>query len=254
MRWIVTVEATNRRDIERLLTESADLSRADSPREAVLELRDALEEPTSESRQAIRARIETRIRHLNGAGKLRWGRAFEGVTVKSVRHFNCAGESAQVVFVGTAYDHLTPHEFGDMVETLGHPRPDLPFGCRDVEALDFVKVAALADTDPVVARVLRLVEVMLVGDEGLDWSAAYSALEVIESDAGVEATAWRSENERRRFKGTANSYEAAGDRSRHGKEYDAPKKAMSTSDGSWFVRGVAARWLGWRLDRLDAAT
>ena len=85
--------------------------------------------------------------------------------------------------------------------------------------LTVAKVAARADDDPVVARVLRLIDLMLAGDEDIDWSAAYSALEVIEIDAGDAAKPWRSRKERRRFTGTANSYEAVGDRSRHGKEH-----------------------------------
>ena len=69
----MTVEATNRRDVERLLTNAGDLAAGDSPKEAILEFADDFEDMTDESRQAIWTHVRTRVRHLNGAGKLRWG-------------------------------------------------------------------------------------------------------------------------------------------------------------------------------------
>jgi hypothetical protein len=110
----------------------------------------------------------------------------------------------------------------------------------------------LADGDAIVARVLRLVDLMLVGDQDIDWSAAYAALETIETDAGDARGDWYSTAQRRRFTRTANSIEAVGDRSRHGRQYDAPPVPMSPSDASWFIRGITARWIAWRLAR-DAA-
>jgi hypothetical protein len=90
---------------------------------------------------------------------------------------------------------------------------------------------------------------MLVGDEDIDWSAAYAALETIEADAGDARRNWYSTAQRRRFTGTANSVEAVGDQSRHGRHYDAPPDPMSPSQASWFIRGITARWLAWRLAR-----
>lgn len=254
MRWIVTLEG-NTRDIARLLAESPRLSAGGSDREAVLEFDDGREEATDESRQAIRAQIEAAVRHFNGFGRLRWGRSFEGVTVKGgVKYFGLGGESGEVVFVGSAHAHLTPEQFGDLVERLGHPRPEPPFGLSDIEALDAAQVIDLADSDPIVARVLRLVDLMLVGDENIDWSAAYSALETIEADAGEEHTTWYTRGERRRFTGTANSIEAVGVRARHGREFDAPHNPMSFTEASWFIRGVTARWLAWRRGRGASAS
>jgi hypothetical protein len=241
MRWIVTIETRNRRDMERLLAQPSHLAAGESPREAIVEFCDELDEATDESRQAVRTQVEKVVRHLNGVGKLKWGRTFEGVTVGSVRHINSAGKSGQVVFLGAAHGHLTPHEFGDFVERIGQPRPKPPFRLDDVEALELADVADLADRAPIAARVLGLIELMLAGDQGIDWSAAYSALEVIENDAGDAANQWRPTKQRRRFTGTANSYEAVGDRSRHGKQYSAPKDPMSSSEGNWFLRGIAAR-------------
>jgi hypothetical protein len=178
VRWLVTLEG-NPPDVERLLGESWNrLSVGETPDEVVLEIRDAEHDvATDESRQAVRALIEAAVRHLNGLGKLRWGRSFEGLTVRTVRYIDAEGRPGLVGFVGTAYDHMFPEDFAAMVERLGFPRPELPVGVEDVNALDLANVAALSDDDPEVARVLHLVELMLVGDDDIDWVAGYAALE-----------------------------------------------------------------------------
>ena len=55
-----------------------------------------------------------------------------------------------------------------MVERLGFPRPPLPVGLDVIEALGGAAVTALAESNPVVGRVLHLVELMLEGDEQID--------------------------------------------------------------------------------------
>ena len=37
---------------------------------------------SDQTREAIRQQIEATLRHISGCGKLRWGRSFEGVSVK----------------------------------------------------------------------------------------------------------------------------------------------------------------------------
>jgi hypothetical protein len=254
VRWIVTIEGSSQ-DIERLVAAYPDLRTGDGGREAVLTFDDGHDEATDATREGIRQEIETSLRHINGSGKLRWGRSFEGVGIKGgVKYVDAAGRSGQVVFMGSAHAHLTPKEFGDLMERLGHPRPDPPFGSAEVEALDVAQVAELADGDPIVARVLRLIDLMLVGDEDIDWSAAYSALETIEMDAKDEWRGWYSVGRRKRLTQTANSIEAVGIRSRHGHPFDAPKNPMSPVEASWFIRGAAALWLTWRLARDASAS
>jgi hypothetical protein len=256
VRWLVTLEG-NRSDVERLLAESSDrLSATEAPGEVILEITDAEHDVASdESRQAGRMLIDAAVRHLNGFGKLRWGRTYEGVTVKTVRYFDSEGRpGGQVVFVGTAYDHMLPDDYADMVERLGFPRPDLPVGVEDVNALHLAKVTAFSDDDPEVARVLHLVELMLEGDEEIDWAAGYSALEVIDQHArrlGVsgQVLGWWTRNEFERFTQMANSVEAVGIRSRHqGRRFSPPKKPLSAKEGSWFVRRATARWLAWLFE------
>lgn len=238
----------NRRDIERLVAAHPRIAAGDDGREAIITFEDAHDEATDATRAAIRREIETALRHINASGRLRWGRSFEGISLTGgVRYESARGESGPVVFVGTAHAHLTPQEFGEMVERLGHARPALPFGHAEVEALDVARATELADGDATVARVLRLIDLMLVGDEDIDWSAAYAALEAIETDAGDTRGDWYSTAQRRRFTGTANSIEAVGDESRHGRPYDAPSDPMSSLQASWFIRGITARWLAWRL-------
>ena len=254
VRWFVTFEG-NRPDVERLLAESSErLTATDVPREIALEITDIrYDVSTDQSREAGRSLTDAALRHLNGFGKLRWGRTYEDIRVKSVTCVDSAGELSQVVFAGTAYDHMLPEDYADMVESLGFPRPNLPIGLGDVNALDLAAVTALADSEPEVGRVLRLVELMLEGNEEIDWAAGYSALEVINQHAlraGVSGQdlGWWTRKEYVRFTQMANSVEAVGIRSRHqGRRFSPPEPPLPAKDGGWFVRRVTARWLDWLL-------
>jgi hypothetical protein len=255
VRWVITLEA-NRGDVARLLAEAAhSLSATADPRQLELELEDPEHEAaTDDARQAGRFIIEAAIRRLNGFGKLRWARTFEGVALRNVKYIDSSGGSGLVGFVGTAVEHMLPEDFADMVERLGFPRPDLPEGVDDVNALTLANVTALADTNPDVGRVLHLVELMLVGDDDIDWAAGYSALEVIEHDALRRGTrgqdlGWWTANEHQRFTQMANSVEAVDIRSRHqGRRFNPPRRPLSPKDGSWFIRRVTARWLAWLFE------
>lgn len=117
----------------------------------------------------------------------------------------------------------------------------------------------LAENDPDVARALRLVELMLQGDDEIDWAAGYSVLEIVEQHAFRNGASgrdlgWWTRNELDRFTQTANSLEAVGLRSRHpGRRHAAPKKPLPANEGSWFVRRVVARWLTWLLATREQA-
>jgi hypothetical protein len=250
MRWVVTLSGS-KQDAERLLGESVEDLSAD-PADAsqlLLELRDAESDETSrEVRRAVKAGLDLRVRHINGFGRLRWGRSFEGIGIKTVRSFDSTGEETQHGFVEPAYDHMPPREFAEMVERLGFPRPPLPVGLDVIEALDGAAVTALAGSNPVVGRVLHLVELMLEGDEQIDWGAGYSALEAIEHDLGARgmdghARGWWTKRERENFRKTANSAEALGVRARHGKPGGVAESHMTDSKASWYVRRVTAYWL-----------
>jgi hypothetical protein len=258
MRWVVTLSAA-RLDVERLVAASIEalVSHPNELGEVLLELEDGFgDESTDETRQAVRDDIDLRVRHVNGYGKLRWGRGFEGVEVRAVRSFDSTGAETQHVFVGTAYAHLQPREFADMVERLGHPRPSLPTGLETIEALDASAVTELAELNPVVGRVLHLVDHMLEGDAQIDWGAAYSALETVEHDLharGVDGRAlgWWTRREREQFRSTANSAEALGVAARHGRPGGVAEPRMSYSDASWYVRRVTSYWLRHLLEALS---
>jgi hypothetical protein len=250
VRWVITLSASNE-DVESLVAASVE-DLAPHPTEAgemLLQLVDSFgDESTDESRQAAREDIGLRVRHINGFGKLRWGRGFRGVQIKAVSYFNSAGVQTQVIFAGSAYGHAQPRELADMMEALGQPRPPLPAGLDVIEALDAAAVAKLAGSNPVVGRVLHLVELMLEGDTQIDWGAAYSALEAIEHDLhdrGVDGRAlgWWTTQERKDFRATANSAEALGVLARHGKPGGVEEPRMSYADASWYVRRVVAYWL-----------
>jgi len=256
LRWTITVTGLER-DVTRLLEAFPYLSKGASPSEVVLMFEDRWDWPTDESQQAIDWRSDAVVRHFNGACRLRYGHAFDGVTIKSYEWMDASGYVGSAIFVEPGAYQMTHDEFSDFEEfsdymvTLGQPRPAPPFGLDDIEALDLEAVADLADQDADVARVLRLVDLMLVGDEDIDWSAAYSALEAIDADTrsrGADPD-WYSKAQRKRFNQTANSIDAVGDRSRHGVPHQPPSKPMTFVEASWFVRGVTARWLTWRLSR-----
>ena len=146
-----------------------------------------------------------------------------------------------------------------MVERLGFPRPPLPVGLDVIEALGGAAVTALAESNPVVGRVLHLVELMLEGDEQIDWVAGYSAMEIIEHDLRARdvdghACGWWTNSERENFRKTANSAEALGVRARHGKPGGVAEPHMSYGEASWYVRRVTGHWLTHLLESEAQAT
>jgi hypothetical protein len=187
--------AANGKDAERLAAESLPgLSAAgDDPRQLVLELDDTGSDAADEDApQVAKTVIEACVRHINGSGKLRWGRAFEGVAVSAVQSVGSDGRVTQHVFPPPAIDHMLPEDFADLVEQFGFQRPGLPFGIEIVNALDLAAVTSLAETNPDVGRVLHLVALMLEGDGEINWVAGYAALETITHDlAGLEMTRFR---------------------------------------------------------------
>jgi hypothetical protein len=254
VRWIVTLSAS-RPDAERLAAESLPgLSAAgDDPRELLLELDDlGSDVPDEDAPQAAKAVIDRSVRHINGSGKLRWGRAFEGVAVSAVKSVDSDGRITQHVWPEPAVKHMLPEDFADLVERLGHERPALPVGLEVLNALDVADVTLLAETNPDVGRVLYLVALMLEGDDEINWVAAYSALEAIRHDlAGRqlkgEELGWWTDAELRNFRATANSVEMLGPSARHGKPFGLSEARMTAKDAGWLVRRVGAHWITYLL-------
>jgi hypothetical protein len=250
VRWLVTLSAS-KRDVERLAAVSLAGRSADpsDSRQLILELQDPEGDATGDDApHAAKAVIDASVRHINGVGKLRWGRNFESVFVASVKSLDSDGHVTQRVFVEPGVEHMAPEDFAAMVERLGFPRPELPVGIEVVNAVDVAAVAALAESNPDVARVLHLIDLMLAGDHEIDWGAAYSAMEVIEQDLGSRGLSgptlrWWTNGERERFKATANSVEALGVHARHGRRFGLAEARMNGTQGSWFVRRAAAHWM-----------
>jgi hypothetical protein len=260
VRWVVTLSG-NRPDMERLAAEFPNLSSVpDSPRELSFELDDPEGDATGDDAgHAAKAVIDATVRQINGFGRLRWGRNFGRVEVSKIVTIDSEGRTGQRAFLEPAYDHMLPEDFADMVERLGHQRPELPVGLDVINALQGAAVTSLAAANPDVARVLHLVDLMLVGDEEIDWVAGYSALEAIEHDLhdrGLDGQTlgWWTNTERRNFKATANSVEALGVRARHGRPSGLPEARMTSKEASWFVRRAAALWVThlWEEDEAPA--
>lgn len=184
MRWLVTLSAS-KRDIDLLSGESLERLDVDpaNPSRLVFELQDPERDAAGEdASHAAKARIDAFVQQVNSFGRLRWGRTFGGLSIASIKSIDAAGKTSHQLFAGIAYDHMLPEDYADMVERLGHPRPPLPAGLEVVNALEFESVMALAETHPDVGRVLHLIDLMLVGDEEIDWVTGYAALEIVEED------------------------------------------------------------------------
>lgn len=245
MRWIVTLSGS-KQDTERLAAEIPELSRVeDAPRELLLELDDP---EGDDAPHAAKAAIDASVRRINGFARLRWGWTFEGVSVSGIKSIDPAGRATHQVFIEPAVDHMLPEDYADMVERLGHPRPELPAGLDVINALEGQAVTTLAATNPEVARVLHLVNLMLEGNDEIDWVAGHSALEVIEQDLrsrGLEpgALGWWTNAERKNFTATANSVEVLGFRARHGRRFGLTEARMTSKQASWLIRRAAALWV-----------
>lgn len=249
MRWLVTLSGS-KGDVELLTAECLEQLAVDPDDSSrlLLNLHDPEEGVTgADAPHAAKSAIDAFVQHVNSFGRLRWGRTFEGLSVSTIKSVD-SGHATNQVFIEPAYDHMLPEDFADLVERLGHPRPALPRGIEVVNALEFAPVMALAEAHADVGRVLHLIDLMLVGDEEIDWVAGYAALEIIEQDLrarGVDggALGWWTKAERTRFKATANSPEALGYRARHGKRSGLAEARMTAKDASWFVRRATGHWL-----------
>jgi hypothetical protein len=258
VRWEVRVVGL-RSDVSRLADEGLPGVTVDptDPEQLVVELLDpegfAVENQIAHAAKTV---IDSVVRNINGVGRLRWGRSYGGVSIRSIRQFDADSTPTEVIYVDSAVEHLLPEEFADMVERMGHQRPKAPEGWDDIKALELGRLAEYAGEHSDVGRVLHLVDLMLVGDKEIDWAAAYSALEIIEQDLqtrGLKAQelgCWTAK-ERGRFRATANSPEVLGTRARHGKNSGLKAARMTSSDASWLVRRAAARWI---IHLLDSVT
>jgi hypothetical protein len=239
MRWIVTLKGSSR-VVDWLVAEFPELSPVEGERGQLrLEFDDPEGDATGdEAPHAGKAVIDAYVRRLNGFGRLRWARSFEAVSISGLRTIDSTGRQTQRVFIEPIVDHM-------------------PFE-DDINALAGEPVTRLAAANPDVALVLRLIDLMLVGDNEIDWGAGYSALEAIEQDLhdrGLDGRdlGWWTRAEHRRFTGTANSIELLGVRARHSTRRALPKRRMTSKDASWFVRRAAALWVARLLEEGEAS-
>jgi hypothetical protein len=102
----------------------------------------------------------------------------------------------------------------------------------------------LATTDAAIAKVLRLLD----ASDAMTWNGLHRIHEVIEQDVGgqhkLEKQGWRSADDLRRFKHSANSPQVSGDQSRHGKETQAPpQNPMTLVEAEAYADGIVQAWL-----------
>lgn len=254
MRWLITLSA-RAADVERLLSKPVEglSANRDDQSQLLLTLHDPEGDAVGEDApHAAKAKIDAFVDRLNGVARLQWGRVFEGVSITAIKSFDETGHATQRVFVGAAVDHMFPEDFADMVEELGYDRPPMLKGIEIVNGLDFAASISLAETHPEVMRAIHLVDLMLQGDDEIDWAAGYAALEVVEQDLRVrgldgQALGWWTRQESRNFKATANSPDVLGYSARHGKRSGLTVARMTTKDAGWFVRRAVVSWLTYLL-------
>jgi hypothetical protein len=254
MRWLITLSA-QASDVERLSSEAIEGLSADpdDAKQLLFELVDPEGDAVGEgAARAIKPELDAFVDRVNGVGRLRWGRTFEGVDITTIKSFDDNGQTTQHVFLEPAREHMLPEDFADMVERAGHERPPMPKGLEIVNALAVAASIDLATTQPEVMRAVHLVDLMLQGDDEIDWIAGYAALEIVEHDLQVrkldgQKLGWWSRRELRSFKSTANSPDALGYSARHGKPSGLKEARMKTKDASWLVRRVVASWMAYLL-------
>ncbi len=100
----------------------------------------------------------------------------------------------------------------------------------------------LAQKNNNVGIVLRL-----LGSGNYDWVNLYRIYEIIKADMGgvnsIVNKQWTTNKVIARFTHTANSPDASGDQSRHGKGEPAPKDPMSLVEAKSFIEGIIHNWI-----------
>ena len=145
MRWTLTLKGSGQ-DIARLLEVLPDDVTAieDDPYRAAVILVDPERGATGDpGREAAREAVEATVSRLNGAGKLRWGRSFAGVTSEGLTHVKPDGTREHVIFIGTAKGYLTYEEMVKVAAAQGWPAPTPPDGLADVNALSLPPSSSL---------------------------------------------------------------------------------------------------------------
>jgi hypothetical protein len=246
MPWIVTVVGS-KEDVSRLL-EAVPSEVGPGSDERSARLLVVVPDDAGNADRDAKPRIDALVARLNGLGKLRWGRAFDGVEIRETRRVDEDGREAIVAFVGAATAYVTHEQMVKIARQLGHTPPEDPPGLGEINALSLPDVFGLAATEPAVATALRLVELAHEGEDYLDWRFAYCAWELVKDHAqraalNPIALGWWTDGERRRFTATANSPEALGVRARHARPQGLPRRRMTEKEASWFVRRVVTRWM-----------
>jgi len=247
MRWHVRLDGSPK-DVERLSAAGIEGLSVDPENSSALVLEGQVDAAESDATSAAKAACEVLVQQINSFGKLRWGRRYDGFETPTTVSIDSDGHVTQVAHLGLAHAHLSYEKYAEFVEALGEPRPAMPEGLETIRSLDLAQVLALAEANPNVARVLHLIDLMLVGDADIDWVAAYAALEIIHEDLADRNEAdqmseWWTKAERKDFRATANSPEALGVRARHGKRSGLTEARMAPVEASWLVRRITAYWL-----------
>lgn len=184
---------------------------------------------------AVRERALEILGHMNGAMKLYSGDGYRPVESDAIIEIDEGGNRRNYKFASATVEgrsRVTANvSVANQDGTEGSARSP-----SEVEVL-----VALADQNEKVADALRFYE-------RADWVNLYKAWEVVCDAAGglheVVNKGWASNDDRRRFTGTAQSRSELGDEARHASErFNAPKNPMTLDEARTFVRSVIRAWV-----------
>jgi hypothetical protein len=188
--------------------------------------------------EEVLSRSKDLLTSINGGARILLG-SRELIRVGSIHRINEKG--------GTdTYIHPDPIELKlrvMAVTTIVHSN-----GTREIHypAGPIPRWASLAKKDVNVARVLRL------HGTSTDWTDLYRIYEIIQNDLGGEkellAKDWVTRKAVVKFRHTANSPSASGDKSRHGVGESGPADPMTLSEANSIIEGIIYNWLRYKLD------
>jgi len=188
-----------------------------------------------QDQNAVLNKAKELIAYLNGAARMVLGMR-KSITIGGVNRLNENG--AKDIFI-CLEDAIHIHSrVGAVVVSVGKDGQVHEFHQADIIP-DWI---AITEKNENVAKVLRL-----FGVGSYDWVDLYRIYEIIGDDMGgsnnIVNKQWATKKTIVRFTHTANSPDASGDRSRHGKGESAPKDPMTIAEAKSFVENIIHNWI-----------
>ena len=188
--------------------------------------------------QDVRDNAEIKLNYINGCSKLK--QSFQQpITIDGIESLSQDGKRNIYISVPTA--RLVLRTYRPTVLING-----IAVGSSLYEELPNMVVLAAKDRN--VAQVIN----HLNGDDEI--ATLYKIHEIIADDVGgvgiIQDNGWASRNKIERFRRTANSPDAIGDKARHGvQKNDPPENPMSLAEAKAFILNIVKCWLDSKIPK-----